>query len=80
MTYDDHPLGGVALADPPSPTPTDHREAGAAGYDPDEFLLDVRVLVTLAPLAGTDCPTDDGCGNTCSGDASSCTSSMNALS
>ncbi|MFE2869884.1 FxLD family lanthipeptide [Embleya sp. NPDC059259] len=78
MTHDDHPLGGLALVDPP--LPTDHRDVRPDEYDPDEFLLDVRLLVTLAPLAETACPTDDGCGNTCAGNASSCTSSMNALS
>jgi FxLD family lantipeptide len=40
----------------------------------DEFELDVRVFVTLAPLGEGDCSTDDGCGNTCQGNASSCSS------
>jgi FxLD family lantipeptide len=42
--------------------------------DEDEFALDVRVVVAYGPVMG-DCPTDDGCGNTCAGDASSCNSS-----
>ncbi|HEX7658263.1 MAG TPA: FxLD family lanthipeptide [Pseudonocardiaceae bacterium] len=37
----------------------------------DEFTLDVRVLVGYGLVMG-DCPTDDGCGNTCQEDASSC--------
>lgn len=41
-----------------------------------EFYLDVRVLVAYAPAARGDCPTDDGCGNTCSGNASSCNSTF----
>jgi FxLD family lantipeptide len=40
----------------------------------DEFELDVRVFVTLAPLGQGGCSTDDGCGNTCQGNASSCSS------
>lgn len=39
----------------------------------DEFALDVRVVVAYGPVMG-DCPTDDGCGNTCSGADSSCNS------
>lgn len=42
--------------------------------DDDEFALDVRVVVAYSPLRG-DCPTDDGCGNTCAGSDSSCNSS-----
>jgi FxLD family lantipeptide len=42
--------------------------------DDDEFELDVRLFVTLAPLGEGGCPTDDGCGNTCQGNASSCSS------
>jgi FxLD family lantipeptide len=41
------------------------------GAEDDEFALDVRVVVAYGPVMG-DCPTDDGCGNTCEGDASSC--------
>ena len=40
----------------------------------DDFALDVRVLVTYASASRSDCPTDDGCGNTCAGSASSCNS------
>jgi FxLD family lantipeptide len=40
----------------------------------DEFALDVRVIVALAPVGIAMCPTDDGCGNTCSGNDSSCNS------
>ncbi|MEU5425588.1 FxLD family lanthipeptide [Streptomyces olivoreticuli] len=43
--------------------------------DIDDFALDVRVLVTTRPSANTnDCPTDDGCGNTCENGASACDS------
>ncbi|MBE1579529.1 FxLD family lantipeptide [Amycolatopsis marina] len=41
--------------------------------DDDEFALDVRVVVAYAPVMG-DCPTDDGCGNTCAGNDSACNS------
>jgi FxLD family lantipeptide len=44
--------------------------------DDDEFDLDVRVLVAYAPAARGNCPTDDGCGNTCSGNDSSCNSTF----
>jgi FxLD family lantipeptide len=40
----------------------------------DEFALDVRVLVAFAPASHGECSTDDGCGNTCAGDASACIS------
>ncbi|MEV0681712.1 FxLD family lanthipeptide [Actinosynnema sp. NPDC050436] len=55
--------GGAATAEP---SPADLVEV-------DEFALDVRVFVTHGPMAG-DCPTDDGCGNTCANDASACAS------
>lgn len=74
MTHDDQPSGGLALADRPALPFAESERFGA-----DEFDLDVRVLVTLAPVGQADCPTDDGCGNTCAGSASSCNSAMNAL-
>ncbi|MEW1659698.1 MULTISPECIES: FxLD family lanthipeptide [unclassified Streptomyces] len=41
----------------------------------DDFTLDVRVVVATGPLAEMgDCPTDDGCGNTCENGASACDS------
>ncbi|MBV9140675.1 MAG: FxLD family lanthipeptide [Pseudonocardiales bacterium] len=43
------------------------------GEGDDEFALDVRVVVAYGP-AMADCPTDDGCGNTCEDDASACNS------
>jgi FxLD family lantipeptide len=43
------------------------------GEGDDEFVLDVRVVVAFGPVMG-DCPTDDGCGNTCEDDASACNS------
>ncbi|MBB5156085.1 FxLD family lanthipeptide [Saccharopolyspora phatthalungensis] len=52
--------GGTALADPPD-------------RGDDEFALDVRLFVAYGPVMG-DCPTDDGCGNTCEGEASACNS------
>lgn len=42
----------------------------------DEFDLDVRVLIAYAPAARGNCPTDDGCGNTCSGNDSTCNSTF----
>lgn len=51
-------VGATALAERPA-------------EEDDEFALDVRVVVAYGPVLG-DCPTDDGCGNTCAGDASSC--------
>lgn len=82
---DDQSYGDLAVAERPDLSPTGLEEFGAATsevdeLEEDEFDLDVRVLVTLAPVGQTDCPTDDGCGNTCGGNASSCNSSMNALS
>ncbi|MFD5781758.1 FxLD family lanthipeptide [Streptomyces sp. NPDC126933] len=41
----------------------------------DDFTLDVRVLVATRPHGSAgDCPTDDGCGNTCQNGASACDS------
>jgi FxLD family lantipeptide len=40
----------------------------------DEFTLDVRVVVGVAPIGHVACNTDDNCGNTCAGSASSCNS------
>jgi FxLD family lantipeptide len=42
----------------------------------DEFHLDVRVVVSESPVYNFDCPTSDGCGNTCANGASACTSSI----
>jgi FxLD family lantipeptide len=51
--------------------PTALAECPVAGDD--EFVLDVRVVVAYGPVMG-DCPTDDGCGNTCAGNDSVCNS------
>ncbi|SOD67784.1 FxLD family lantipeptide [Streptomyces zhaozhouensis] len=41
----------------------------------DDFTLDVRVVVATRPHGNTnDCPTDDGCGDTCQDGASACDS------
>ena len=45
--------------------------------DDEEFMLDVRVIVVPQAVVHTSCPTDDGCGNTCVGGASACTSRAN---
>ncbi len=46
------------------------------GTDDDEFALDVRVV--LSHLVGQyDCPTNDGCGETCKDNASACRSNNN---
>jgi len=42
----------------------------------DDFALDVRVVVTYASASRGSCPTDDGCGNTCATNDSSCGSSL----
>lgn len=47
--------------------------AEGPGEGDDEFALDVRVVVAYSPVI-TDCATDDGCGDTCAGDASACNS------
>lgn len=47
--------------------------------DDDDFALDVRVVVTYASASRGTCPTDDGCGNTCSTNDSSCGSSSDDL-
>ncbi|MYV98364.1 FxLD family lanthipeptide [Streptomyces sp. SID3343] len=55
----------------------DGRGATALAQRPgteDEFTLDVRVVVTENIRRRGDCPTNDGCGNTCQGDASACNS------
>lgn len=77
MIHNAQSSGGLAIAERPA-APTAEPIDALTGVD-EEFALDVKVLVTLAPVGTADCPTDDGCGNTCAGSASSCNSSMNAL-
>ena len=44
----------------------------------DEFELDVRaVLSHQAATCSNSCPTDDGCGSSCSNGASACSSESN---
>ncbi|NUP46315.1 MAG: FxLD family lantipeptide [Catenulispora sp.] len=58
--------GGTALLEAP----------GLAEFD--EFELDVRaVLSHQAATCSNSCPTDDGCGNSCSNGASACSSESN---
>jgi FxLD family lantipeptide len=46
--------------------------------DDDEFALDVRVVLSYLPGPSMgDCPTNDGCGETCKDDASACQSVAN---
>lgn len=47
---------------------------GTTSADADDFSLDLSVFVAMAPDGFMDCPTDDGCGNTCGGSDSSCNS------
>ncbi|WP_030894155.1 FxLD family lanthipeptide [Streptomyces sp. NRRL F-5053] len=42
----------------------------------DDFQLDVRVVVSHSPVYNFNCPTSDGCGNTCANGASSCASTI----
>ncbi|EMF02401.1 FxLD family lanthipeptide [Streptomyces mobaraensis NBRC 13819 = DSM 40847] len=42
----------------------------------EEFQLEVRVVVAESPVYNFDCPTSDGCGNTCANGASSCVSTI----
>lgn len=42
----------------------------------DEFHLDIRVIVSDSPVYTFNCPTSDGCGDTCANGASSCVSSI----
>ncbi|OIJ97767.1 lantibiotic precursor [Streptomyces sp. MUSC 14] len=52
--------------------------AGPAGADlaDDEFELDVQVVISETHFAAFNCPTSDGCGDTCANGASSCVSSI----
>jgi FxLD family lantipeptide len=45
-------------------------------FDEDEFTLDVRVIVE-PHLACNQCPTNDGCGESCKNGASACSSYVN---
>lgn len=63
MSTTTFPSGATALVARPNGTDSD-----------DEFALDVRVVVALAPVGLAFCATNDGCGNTCSGSDSSCNS------
>ncbi|MER5301327.1 FxLD family lanthipeptide [Streptomyces lasiicapitis] len=42
----------------------------------DEFDLDVQVVISETGLSAFNCPTSDGCGDTCQNGASSCVSSV----
>jgi FxLD family lantipeptide len=42
----------------------------------DEFHLDIQVVVNETGLAAFNCPTSDGCGDTCANGASACVSSI----
>ncbi|MEU9120574.1 FxLD family lanthipeptide [Streptomyces sp. NPDC048506] len=42
----------------------------------DEFQLDVHVVVSESPITNLNCPTSDGCGDTCANGASSCVSTI----
>lgn len=42
----------------------------------DDFDLDVRVVVAYASPGRGDCPTNDGCGSTCSTNNSACVSEV----
>ncbi|MZD05851.1 FxLD family lantipeptide [Streptomyces sp. SID5785] len=47
----------------------------AVQFADDDFApLDVRVVVAAHPIGRLMCSTSDGCGNTCGGNASSCSS------
>ncbi|CAL9412688.1 FxLD family lanthipeptide [Streptomyces sp. enrichment culture] len=48
----------------------------AADLTDDDFDLDVQVVVTETGFAAFNCPTSDGCGDTCANGASSCVSSI----
>ncbi|WP_030021723.1 FxLD family lanthipeptide [Streptomyces monomycini] len=48
----------------------------AEGLTDDDFQLDVRVVVSESPAYNFNCPTSDGCGDTCANGASACISSI----
>jgi FxLD family lantipeptide len=41
-----------------------------------DFDLDVRVIIAYSSASSGRCPTDDGCGNTCGTNDSSCSSTF----
>ncbi|MFI1013044.1 FxLD family lanthipeptide [Streptomyces sp. NPDC020965] len=51
-------------------------EPPAGELSDDDFQLDIRVVVAESPVYNFNCPTSDGCGNTCANGASSCVSSI----
>ncbi|MEV8020027.1 FxLD family lanthipeptide [Streptomyces sp. NPDC086554] len=46
----------------------------ALGEEDDFAPLNVKVVVAAHPIGKLMCSTGDGCGNTCAGNASSCSS------
>ncbi|WP_432012707.1 FxLD family lanthipeptide [Streptomyces cucumeris] len=50
--------------------------AADTGLTDDEFDLDVQVVISETGAAAFNCPTSDGCGDTCANGASSCVSSI----
>ncbi|MFD7712120.1 FxLD family lanthipeptide, partial [Streptomyces sp. NPDC059786] len=51
-------------------------DTGLADDVDDEFVLDVQVIISETDFAAFNCPTSDGCGDTCANGASSCVSSI----
>ncbi|MFF1714638.1 FxLD family lanthipeptide [Streptomyces sp. NPDC058268] len=58
-----------------SPTAAVREAPQAAFGELDDFApLNVKVVVAAHPIGKLMCSTSDGCGNTCAGNASSCSS------
>ncbi|MFD8779388.1 FxLD family lanthipeptide [Streptomyces sp. NPDC059916] len=58
-------MSATAMLDKPAPSQVD---------DDDFAPLGVQVVLATHPIGKLMCSTSDGCGNTCAGDASSCSS------
>jgi FxLD family lantipeptide len=57
-----------------SPTTSDEPPVG--DLSDDDFQLNVHVVIAESPVYHFNCPTSDGCGDTCANGASSCVSSI----
>ncbi|MBT2412073.1 FxLD family lanthipeptide [Streptomyces sp. ISL-12] len=59
----------AAVLDTSAPAPE-------TGLTDDDFDLDVQVVISETGFGAFNCPTSDGCGDTCANGASSCVSSI----
>ncbi|MFD3514887.1 FxLD family lanthipeptide [Streptomyces sp. NPDC058657] len=56
--------------------PTGLVELPGGDLSDEDFQLDVQIVISESPVYAFNCPTSDGCGDTCANGASACVSSI----